>query len=617
MWMARLLARTAAVVVPLGGGHERRLARARAFLAPLPWWLRALLGATLLLVWALASVARRGQNSRDAAVARWLEVFISSPARTPYLLAQLVKLSSCLVVVGDPEVRRSLYAAHRLSLPSQVATERTPPMSVAILNGRKVADVADFVVVGSGPAGATVARTLAKAGREVVLLEEGPAVPAAWAAQDTIENLHARFRSMGTVTSAGPERIPVLQGRCVGGSSVINSAIAWRAPEMVFAPWHDDPDLAKHLSLARLERAYAAVEADIGIETTREAVFGPTNTYLAAAARAIGVPGQPTDRYTHDCAGLGRCMEGCPLGRKLSMNVTFVPDAVAAGARLYSDCRVEQVEFEGARAVGVRARTAQGVKRFLARRAVVVAASAVQTPLLLRDSGIAHPQLGRRFQAHPGGSMAALFPRPVRDVLGATQGYEVPYEAKRIKVEVLTLPDELSATRFPGVGARLASALGELPYMALWGVLVRARAHGSVGGTPQTPVVRFRFTRQDELTLGEGLRSIGELYFAAGARVVFPNIRGFNERVTDAKELAPLSAGVAVHRINSVLTHMFGTAVMGSDAKAHVCDAFGRVHGVQGLVVADSSLFPTNLGVNPQHTIMAVAQHVGWGLLDA
>ncbi|MBI3180118.1 MAG: GMC family oxidoreductase N-terminal domain-containing protein, partial [Deltaproteobacteria bacterium] len=423
--MARLLARTAAVVVPLGGDPERRLVRAQAFLSPLPWWLRGLFGVTLLAVWALATLARRGQPSRDAAVARWVETFMASRVHAAHLLGQLVKFASCLVVLGDPQVRRSLYAARRLTLPSQVESVRAPLLAGRPLNGSRVTDSADFIVVGSGPAGATVARTLAKAGRDVVLLEEGPAAPAAWAAQDTIENLHARFRGMGTVTSTGPERIPVLQGCCVGGSSVVNSAIAWRAPEGVFGAWHADPGIAEHLPLARLDRAYTEVEAGIGIETTREAVFGATNERMAAGARAKGTPGQPTDRYTRDCEGLGRCMEGCPLGRKLSMNATFVPEAVAAGARLYSDCKVEQIEFEGTRVVGVRARTSRGVTRFAARRAVVVAASAVQTPILLRASGIDHAQLGRRFQAHPGGSMAALFAEPVRKVLGATQGYEV------------------------------------------------------------------------------------------------------------------------------------------------------------------------------------------------
>ena len=296
----------------------------------------------------------------------------------------------------------------------------------------------------------------------------------------------------------------------------------------------------------------------------------------------------------------------------------FLAAATGGGARLYSQCRVSRVIFAGRRAVGVVARHVGKTATFRARKAVIVAASAVQTPIILRSSGISHPLLGQRFQAHPGVSVAGVFDEPVRGGRGATQSYEsLHYRAgERFKIESLHLPDELIASRFPGVGAPLAMQLQQLPYTALWAALLRPHAHGVVGGSLTMPMVSFRLTPEDCLILGQSVRTLCRLHLAAGARAVLPGVAGCPSEVTCLDQVERLPRAVEPARVAMIISHMFGTAVMGETAATSVCDPFGRVHDTMGLYVADSSLFPTNLGVNPQHTIMAVAQHVAWGLLD-
>lgn len=631
MQTSQLLSHIAVALVPRHDEPQRAEPMAHYFLTHLPWHIRFAFSLIVHGVWWLAGIARRGEPTRIDATVAWISTLVHSQTPLAHSLGLWLKATACMIVLADQTERRAVYATHHMALPSTVDSA-PPPLAAtdplmgvqvapAALRAEQTVDDADFIVVGSGPGGATVARALAAEGRSVIILEEGSPVPRAWRADSTLHNLVERFRFSGTMTTTGPENMPVLQGVGVGGSSVVNSAIVWRAPDDVFAGWHAwDPGLAEHITLDRMAAAYDTVERAIGVQRTAASILGPNSDLMAHAARSLSIDAAPTRRYTTShCEGLGRCMEGCPRGHKLSMNTTFIPDALHAGARLYAHCRVDRVAFDGGRAVGVHATMHGKHVRFAARHGVVIAASAIQTPLLLRASGIRHAQIGQRFQAHPGASVAAIFDSPVRaGKFGATQGYDSIHfrNQGRFKLESLNLPDELLATRLPGVGKALARHMDVLPYTALWAAQVRTQAHGRVFGRQRLPLITFHFTPEDQRVLGRSLKTLADMFFAAGAKEVLPGILGAPDRVTDPKQLDHLLDGVHPRQVAMILSHLFGTAVMGADPQRSVCDPYGRVHQVEGLYVADSSLFPTNMGVNPQHTIMAVAQHVAWGVLE-
>ena len=615
-----LLAAVSQAVLPKSTDAAALRQRTAYFLHHMPAHVRIAFSLLLWSLWLFAGVRRQGAPSQLDAMVVWIGRLIERRIPLLHSAGLWLKTTACLLVLGDSTTRQQIYSARSVTSPDARYTDPTtvpaalPPTEVP-MHGLE----ADYIIVGSGPAGATVARTLAQAGHSVMVFEEGPAVPAVWAASSAVENLSERFRAAGTNTTTGPERMPVLQGRGVGGSSVVNSAIAWRAPDDVLADWQRrDSGLAQTLSAERLARAYDAVEAGLGWQATPPSAFGANNVLMAQAAQALGLAAAPTRRYTRDCEGLGRCMEGCPRGHKLAMNVTLLPQAQAAGARLFADCQVRRVVFEGTRATGVVIVHAGQRYQVRARRAVIVAASAIQTPILLKRSGLSHPLLGQRFQAHPGASVAGIFDTPVRSHLGATQGYDsIHFRASdRFKLESITLADELMASRFPGVGPSFATAVDELPYTGLWCAQIRVRALGAVGGTLSIPSIRLHLTPEDERSLGKALKVLCEMFFAAGAREVLPGVVGLPERIGRDFALNSLLDGVAASRVAMIASHLFGTACLGSDLQSSVCDAFGKVHQAEGLYVADSSLFPTNLGVNPQHTIMALAQHVAWGLLE-
>lgn len=475
----------------------------------------------------------------------------------------------------------------------------------------------DVAVVGSGPAGAAVARVAARAGAKVIVLEEGPFVAPAQFPAEGFSAMARFYRDMGTSLLMGRAPMPYLQGRMVGGTSVINGAISWRLPEDVHAGWvADDPALAEALPWHALSDALDTIEADFEIAPTPRDIAGPHNLAMARGAEALGLQHRPISRNVRACEGLGRCLQGCPKGHKLSLERTYLPDAVAHGAQVLSSVRALSVTHTRGRATGVSARSEGGAKvEVSARRAIVLAASAVQTPLLLWASGLRQGPVGERFQCHPGASMAGLFDEPMRVWSGATQGHEVTgLRHEGIKLEALGYDMGLAAGRLKSVGRTLAREMASLDRWANWGAAIRARTWGSVRPGPfGRPLVRYSLEEADMRRVRRGVRVLGELMLAAGARYVTPGVHGWHARVDDRATMARFEEeGPLDPRAYAMaVTHMFGTARMGSDPRVSVVRPDFRHHHVDGLYVADSSVFPSNTGVNPQTSILALATLCG------
>ncbi|MBI4952653.1 MAG: GMC family oxidoreductase [Myxococcales bacterium] len=487
------------------------------------------------------------------------------------------------------------------------------------LDGRRVARKlraeADVVVVGSGPAGATVARHLAAQGVGVIVLEEGPEVLPEEYPRSAVRAMAGLYRDMGTTIAFGNVSMPYLQGRVVGGTSVVNGAISWRLPAEVHAEWaRADPALGDALRHEAIAAAEERLEARLEVHPTEPSVAGAKNLLLGRGAEALGVAHRPIRRNVSGCVGEGACLSGCPHGAKLSMDRSFLPDAVASGARIFAGMCVSRVTVERGRATGVVGRSAAGARfEVRARRAVVLAASAIQTPCILLRSGLRHGPVGDGLAAHPGVSVTGRFAEPVRAWRGATQGHEVTgYRSEGLKLEALGFDLAILASRLPGVGPELGRRLGELERYAVWGAAVRAEGRGTVRPGPTHPFVTYSLTPDDVKKARRGVRRLAEVLLAAGAEEVYPGVPGFDPvvRAGDRAALERLEreGSLVASDYAMSMTHLFGTARMGSDPRRSVVRPDFRHHATGALYVADSSVFPTNLGVNPQIAIMALAE---------
>lgn len=492
--------------------------------------------------------------------------------------------------------------------------------------GPSLRDSADVVIVGTGPAGATAARVLTAAGLDCVLVEEGPAYPAELRRADAWTAFARSWRDGSLQVASGRTFTPILQGRVVGGSSTINGAIIHRMPEAVHGQWEAEHGRFGLLALDALHRAWDRLDAELSVAPTPQEVLGGNNLLFGKGCAALGWSAAPTKRAAIGCRGSARCNQGCPDGRKQSMEVTYVPRAIEAGARLYSTCRAERVIVRDGRAAGVSGRFREPVTgragpelRVRARRAVVLAAGAIHTPLLLRRAGVGPRDLtGRRLACHPGTSVMPLFDEQVRLWSGASQGYEcTQFLGDRMKFEVVGLPPSVAVARLPGFGRTLVDRLGCLDRMAHWGVQIRSAALGSVRPGLAGPSIRWEMTPGDVATMKLGIRRLVEIAFAAGASRVLLGIAGMPEEIRtpgDADRLLYLPDDPRL--LHCICAHLFGTARIGRDRRSGVVRETGETWDLPGLYCVDASVFPSNLGVNPQHAIGGVAWLMAEGIAE-
>lgn len=494
-------------------------------------------------------------------------------------------------------------------------------------SGRPLELEADFVVVGSGAGGAAAAVTLARGGREVIVVESGPWLDPEHYPSTCMGAMKWLFDDWGAQVTRGRALWPVVQGRAVGGTTVINSAICVRTPGDIFMRWRtehgiNDPRLAEEVW-----RHQDQVERELAAEPVPEASLGHSNRLALLGAERHGFEGHVMKRYAKDCAGQGQCLQGCRAGRKQSTNLNYLPEVQRRGGTVVSCAPVERVLLEGGRALGVAGRfrhpgtRAQGARFVLrARRAVVLAASATHTPALLERSGYRSPALGKYFRAHPGTGVFGLYDDPVDMQIGATQGWASTAfrDSPGLKLETLALPLEMVASRLAGGGAQLMERIARFRHTAFWIQAVRAESWGTIkNGWGGKPIVRYQLDRPDMEKMRRGIRILAEMHFQAGARTIWPGVFGLPFELgpdqLDVLDQAPLDP----RAYTAILSHLFGGAVMGADPKHAVADPRGRVYGVANLVVADASAIPTTLGVNPQHTIMGLAHLRAEELLDA
>jgi choline dehydrogenase-like flavoprotein len=485
----------------------------------------------------------------------------------------------------------------------------------------------DYVVVGSGAGGAAAAVILARGGAEVAIVEAG-----AWRDPDdypssTYGAMRDLFDDWGSQLARGRAFWPIVQARTVGGSTVINSAICVRTPGDIFAQWKRERGVGGDRMAERVWRYQDLVESELCVEEVPPEARGHSNRLAMEGAERLGYESHWIHRYVKGCEGTGQCLQGCKKLRKQSTNLNYVPEVLTRGGAVLSCAPVDRVRLEGRRAVGVEGRFVhpatreRGARFFVrARKSVLVAASVTHTPAILMRSGIKNRALGAEFRAHPGTGVFGVYDEPVDMNTGATQGWaSTAYrESPGLKLETLSIPFEMVASRLAGGGVELMRRLVEYRHVAMWVHAVRAESTGTVSnGLGGKPVVKYGLDREDMLRFREGMVLVAKTHVAAGCKKLLPGIFGMPYELrpdqVDLLKDAPLDPRAYI----AILSHLFGGCIMGADPSRAVCDERGRVHGYEGLVVADASVIPSNLGVNPQHTIMGLAMTFAEDLLEA
>jgi choline dehydrogenase-like flavoprotein len=479
---------------------------------------------------------------------------------------------------------------------------------------------ADTVVVGSGAGGAVVATERALRSERVVVLEEGPSVSAALlGSMRPSESLRHVWRDGAFTLAIGVRDSPsinVTMGRCIGGSSVLTGAVCFRTPDHVLDHWTSVLKLRDYTERG-MDRYFERVEKAIHVEEVPAEMRSRSTQLFALGARRTGLEMQPMRRNTRGCNGCGRCNFGCPHQAKMSVDLSYLPRAMAAGAEVWSHCLVQRVLRKGDRAVGVEGRTlgpdGRPSRRLVVHaRRVVLAAGAWHTPLLLRSSGLGRPELvGHRMTLHPGFRVLARFDSPVQGWQGALQsGWVDDLEPQGITLLSLFVPPGVLGSTMPGVGPEHTSNARHIGHLAMFGGILHDEGGGSLYRTPgREPLALYRMAPRDRARIPTLIRALARSFFAAGAREVFLPVLGL--RGVDADAFARLDLErIPMNRIECASQHPLGSAQMGAFPEHSVVDPDGKLWGMDSLYIADGSIVPTSLGVNPQLSIMAIATRI-------
>jgi choline dehydrogenase-like flavoprotein len=527
-----------------------------------------------------------------------------------------------------PEPYIALVSQRRLDAYGADIRARETPLLPEPISSPPVTE-ADVVVVGSGAGGATVAAELAEAGMEVVLIEEGGYHPTQTFGPSGPRALRTLYRDGGGGMTVGRPSVLFAEGRCVGGSTVVNGGMSWRAPGAVLERWAAEG--VAGVGEADMAPYFAEVEARLSVGHQDPGTVGRDSELLKAGADAKGWRIVPNLRNQLHCAGTNNCNSGCPTGAKQSMLVTSVPRALAAGARLMTDCRVDRiVALDGPRFVVeghlVRPGGRRGPSVRVRARVVVVAGGAVQTPALLARSGLARSglgrsglgrsgvrrgsgPLGRNLAMHPNAMLTAFFDEDVTGWHGVHQAFQIrEFTSEGILITANNLqPAMLAATLRPH-GRELAELMAGYNHIVTAGPLIEDTGRGQVRNVPGLGAqVSYRLAERDAARVVRGVRLTAQAMFAAGARRIVLPFTGAPD-VHDPGELDRLlDRPVPRQALELFSIHLMGTARMNEDPRRGVVDSFGAVHGVPGLFVADASLFPSPLGINPMETVIALA----------
>jgi len=494
--------------------------------------------------------------------------------------------------------------------------------------GGEVSERADVVVVGSGAGGAVVAKELAELGLDVVVVEEGDYFTRDDFQGPALERIRRLYRDGGLTVAASLAPIPVPMGKAVGGTTVINSGTCFRAPEAVLRRWASSQGV-ESLGPEVLAPVYERVEQALHVMPTPEALLGENARVFRRGVERLGLHGQPICRNISDCRGCGVCAMGCPSDAKQAMHLSYLPRAEAAGARIYARCRVRRLRVDGGRAAGIEAdilSRAEGTRprsevvrgRLTVRaEAVVFAAGAVHTPLLLMENGLA-PRggpVGRGLRIHPAVGVTAAFEEEILGWHGTLQPFFVDdyRESHGLMFEVTSPTPTLAARSLRQVGEGAMTRIAEYPHLASVGLFVAESSSGRVRRLPGgRPLLSYRLNAHDVQRLVFGIAVAARIFFAAGARRVYPGLAGVPS-LDDPSQLERLERQrFGPRSLSAVGFHPMSTVRMGRNPTQCGVGPNGESNALPHLWVADASVLPDCPGVNPQLTIMAVATQIAW-----
>jgi len=493
----------------------------------------------------------------------------------------------------------------------------------------------DVAIIGSGAGGGTTAEILSAAGYKVLLIEEGPLKTSSDFKMLEDEAYTSLYQEgIGRMSKDGA--ITILQGRAVGGGTLINWTSSFRTPEQTLEHWAREHNVKGHGS-AEMAPWFEQMEQRLGVAPW---IMPPNanNDVIRKGCEALGYSWKVIPRNVRGCWNLGYCGMGCPTNAKQSMMVTTIPATLEQGGELLYLARAERLQIEGDQVTGLlcagmdeRCVAPNGRTIKVKARHYVLAGGGINSPGLLLRSRAPDPggRLGKRTFLHLVSFSAGQFSEVINPFYGAPQSiYCDHFQWKTgvtgpmsYKLEVPPLQPALASTLLGGFGTQNALRMEQLPHTHMMLALMRDGFHpDSPGGSVElrgdgTPVLDYPVSAYAWEGLRRAYHSMAEIQFAAGAKSVLPLHADADYANTLAKAREQIDGlSLELYRTRLGSAHVMGGCAMGEDPKSAVADSLGRHHQLRNLSIHDGSLFPTSIGANPQLSIYGLTAQLASAL---
>ena len=480
----------------------------------------------------------------------------------------------------------------------------------------------DILIIGSGSGGGVMAKELSElcaAGKRIALLEWGPKLRPEEFTGDELEMTRRLYFDNGGMLTKD-RSITLAFGKAYGGSTVVYTGTSLIIPESVLASWK-----IAGLEFEDIERRSKKYFRDNNIHFIDEELINDNNRLFYEGCQALGYDVIRFPVNVKDCTGSGMCNIGCPSMAKQGTHVVQLPDAEKKGVEVVTNCKVERVENRSCYATvanadfGEASSWAPGEYRIKARLIIVCAGAIQSAALLLRSElPVKLPKLGCGLTLHPALVLAAQHDRPLTNFYGHPKTYFCGEfaESQRFMLETCMYFPFMAAKSMMGFGAEHSEMMSRMDHLQM--IIAQAfdapRDDNRISINRRgDPVVHYRLSEAVLDALHQSMIASTRIFFAAGAkRVHAPASKKFFiedteqdriEALIDRKLMQPGTVSLSA-------AHMMGGGRMGTSPADSVCDSWGRVHGLDWLYLADSSLFPRCSEVNPYVTIMALADRI-------
>jgi cholesterol oxidase len=524
-------------------------------------------------------------------------------------------------------------------------------------------EVYDVVVIGSGFGGSITACRLSQAGRSVCLLERGKR----WGKKDfprttgQVARAFWNFEDYGLLDYRTFEKIDVIQASGVGGGSLVYFNVHIRTPKEIFEDPRWPGGVKRHVLDPYYDRAREVLEARPLTPPAEYDMPNRTQAFLAAAEGAgrkaelmeicVYTGPEKINRQgvkQEGCVYCGNCMLGCHVHAKNTLDLNYIPLAEQNGAEVYPLHQVEKIEpLEPVETSGYRVHFRQfdSVRRgesqpgsVVGRKVVVSAGTLGSTEILLRSRDLHRslprlsPALGTKFSGNGDFLLAGTFEasREVDPGSGPsiTAGVDFSTAKNKILVQDLGFPDPFlwyleSALPVPN---RLKN-LGLFLEKYLLRTLGLSQASAFTDGADK--LLQGGVTPRFLPYLGMGTDAAdGKMQLSDGNIDIQWDSRRSREMFDEMENaLKELSRGIGGKYVTSVLwgwplrklltAHPLGGCVMSDNKEQGVVSEYGEVWNYPNLYVADGSIIPTALSVNPSATISALAERIAEHVIDA